>query len=370
MDIYLDATPSLYLLRASLRGADFTFVPATDTRPIWPAGTHISLERLDAPELLSYLNVSEEDPLEVLVASGRERIRAHGISCRVSSRPRGATQFMELVSAYPEHETLLAPDNGRILALTPEGIVLSMAGMLRKKERNGELTRLAAQITLLKLCLELCGAYALDPKDPHTGSVTYKVKPPLTTKRLAAYLSEQGNEPGLSLARSVLPHVFDKSGSPLESFAGTTFFGDPKIGGFALRKIEEGKVEVNETLKLSKAQKAMVNYRTITPDFTLSGHNAVVEILGEVHKEGDNPRIDHVRQLDYATLGILMLCFTYADIKDQHVCTRSAARIADVLAERDPEVRERFERLKKNRRFCQTQRMLIGVFRPKAQGLA
>ena len=370
MDIYLDATPSLYLLRASLRGADFTFAPAQDTRPTWPAGTPISLERLDAPELLTYLNISEKHPLEVLVASGKERIRAHGISCRVSSKPRGGAQFMELVSAHPEHPTLLVPENGRILVLTPEGIVLSMAGKLRKKERNGELTRLAAKITLLKLCLELCGTYTLDPKDPHRGSVTYKIKPPLTAKRLATYLSKRGNEPGLSLARSVLPHVFDKSGSPLESCAGTVFFGDPKIGGFALRRIESENVEVNKTLELSEAQKAMINYRTITPDFTLSGHDAVVEIAGEVHKEGDNPRIDHVRQLDYATLGIRMLYFTYADIKDQRVCTRSAARIVDILAEKDPEVRERFDALKKNRRFCKKQQMLFGVFRPRAQGLA
>lgn len=365
MDIYLDATPSLYLLRASLRGADFTFAPAQDTHPAKPADTPVSLERLDAPELLTYLNISEEHPLEVLVASAKERIRAHGISCRVWSNPRGDAPFMELVSACPEHATLLSPVNGRVLALTPEGIVLSMAGMLREKERKGTMTHLAAKITLLKLCLELCGSYARDPKDPHKGIVTYKVKPPLTAKRLDKYLSGQGNEPGLSLARSVLPHVYDKSGSPLESFAGTAFFGDPTIGGYALCK-----AEVNKTLDLDEVQRAMIDYRTITPDFTLTGHNAVVEIAGEVHKEGDNPRIDHVRQLDYATLGIRMLYFTYADIKAQRVFLRSAIRIVDILAEQYPEVRERFESLCKNRRFCEKQRVLFGVFRPRAQGLA
>ena len=365
MDIYLDATPSLYLLRSSLRGADFTFTPAKDTRPTSHAGTPVSLKSLDAPELLAYLDISEKHPLEVLVASAGERIRARGISCRVWPKPRSDTPFMELVSACPEHETLLSPENGRVLALAPEGIVLAMAGMLHEKEREGKMTHLAAKITLLKLCLELCGTYTLDPKDPHKGSAVYKVKPPVTAERIATYLSKQGNEPGLSLARSVLPHIFDKSGSPLESFAGTAFFGDPKIGGFALCK-----ADVNKTLDLDETQLAMINYRTITPDFTLPGHNAVVEIAGEVHKEGDNPRIDHVRQLDYATLGIRMLYFTYADIQAQRVFLRSATRIVNILAENDPEVREQFERLKRSRKFYENQKMLFGVFRPRAQGLA
>lgn len=365
MNIYLDAIHSLYLLRASRRGADFTFVPAPDTRPAKPVDGPVSLDRLDAPELLSYLDVNETQPLRILVSSAKERVRARGISCRVWSRPRGETPFIELTSAYPEHHCLLIPNGGRVLALAPEGIVLSMAGLLCEKVRKGKSTLLAAKITLLKLCLELCGTYTLDPKDPHTGDVTYGVEPSLTVRRLAEYLHGRGNEPGLSLARSVLPHAYDKSGSPLESFSGLAFFGDPEIGGCALCE-----VEVNKPLDLSEPRRAMIGHRTITPDFTLSGHDAVVEIAGQVHQEGDNPRIDHVRQLDYATLSIRMLYFTYADIKAQRVFMRSAARVADVIAEKDPRVLERFESLRNSRRFCQRQQVLFGVFRPRAQGLA
>jgi hypothetical protein len=137
-------------------------------------------------------------------------------------------------------------------------------------------------------------------------------------------------------------------------------FGRRRLGGLQL-----GEIIPNKQLNLDADQQQSIEYRTITPDFQMPRHNAVVEYNGSEHDEGDNPRIDHVRMLDYQTLAIQAFVFEYEDVKTLDAFMRSAARIVRVMSWRDgPKVQSDFERLRRNEGFRARQEVLFKVFRP------
>ena len=360
MELFLDDKTSLIMLRTVARDASLRLVPAHRTSPAPLSVSPAKLNRLGVPRLLSYLRVPEERDLGILVPEGKDRIRAKGIDCHVCKHFRGEEPVRELVEDQHQTERPLIPDGVRAFVLSPENIVLGMAGRLQALVTKGKMTHERAELMLLKLCLELCGTYSHDPFDPHAGKVTYRVQPCMTCESLCSFLQEKGAEKGLRLVRMVAPLAYDLSGSPQESFMGPGLFGCSRLGGYGLCAFE-----ANKPLDLSYARRQLIEDRTITPDFTLMGYDSVVEYLGSIHKEGKNPQIDHVRSLDYQTLGIREFSFAYDDVRTRADFERSASRLVAVLEAYDgPEARRRFDRLCKSSAFAKRQRTLFEVFRP------
>lgn len=361
MKMFLDIDHSLLLLRASRRGASFALVPTELRCPAKLDVRYARLDRLGISPLLDYLRVPDDGPLGLLVPSAKDRIRIRDVRCRVCSHPRGNMPFLQLTSADKEHPSSIVPGDGIcVYTLSPTGIVLGMARKLSRQQRHGEITRQQAALMLLRLCLELCGTYAHDPFNPDESDVRYGLRPALSTESLRSFLELAGNERGLSLAREVLPFVFDRSGSPEESFVGTGMFGPARLGGLALCDYLP-----NTPLDLDNYQQQSIEYRTITPDFQLVGYNAVIEVNGHVHEEGDNPQIDRLRMLDYQTLDIRCFVFTHANVRTQEEFMRSAKRLARMMSWKDGNaVLERLERLQRNESFRRRQRMLFEVFCP------
>ena len=348
------------MLRTAMRDASLHLVPTQCVAPEPLSVSPVKLQRLGIARLLSYLRVPEERNLGIVVPEGKNRIRAKGIDCHVCKRFRGTTPVYELVSNPDQLGRSFIPDGIRVFILSPQNIVLGMARRLQEFVSNGRMTHERSQLMILKLCLELCGTYSHDPFNPHTGEVTYRVQPSMTSASLCGFLQAYGTEKGLRLARSVAPLVYDLSGSPQESFMGPGLFGSDRLGGYGLCAFE-----ANRPLDLSFEKRQLIGGRTITPDFTLIGYDSVVEYLGGIHKEGDNPRIDHIRSLDYQTLGIREFGFAYDDVKSQGDFQRSAARIVAVIEAYDgPEARHRFGRLCKSPAFALRQQTLFEVFRP------
>jgi len=121
----------------------------------------------------------------------------------------------------------------------------------------------------------------------------------------------------------------------------------------------------NKPLDLSPTERASIGHRTITPDFSLPDYDSVVEYLGSVHNEGKNPEIDHVRSLDYSTLGKREFGFWYDDVKTQNAFITSAMRIVAVIEQKDGAgVKRRIARLLRNPSFIKKQADLFAVFRP------
>lgn len=360
MDIYLDARTSLKLLRMTARNRTFVLRPSEERVPKGLGLKVAKLNRLGVSGLLSLLRVPETEPLGILVPHDRDRVRCCGIRCTILRTPRGNMPFLRLEPADASVISSLVPKDGNVFVLSPANVVLGMAKVLRQKELQGSMSHQRAVLSLAKLCLELCGTFLHDPFDPRDGEVVYKTKPMLSVAELASFVRGSGREQGLALLREVVPLVFDKSGSPQESFLGAAMFFSSRLGGLGLCGYA-----ANKPLELTRDERASIGYRVITPDFTLVGYNAVMEYLGAVHEEGDNPRIDHVRSLDYQTLGIREFAFWYADVCTQSAFMQSAARVMCAIEQVDGiQPRKRFSRLVNDPAFRQRQHVLMEVFMP------
>lgn len=364
MDICLDDKTSLMIVRATATNRSLALAPVDVCRPVAPAVRPAKLGSLNIPELLGYLRIPEERPLGIVVPTAADRVRAQGIHCSVDALARDSAPFVQLCSADASQPSPIVPSHARVLVQSPKHIVLGMARRLRRLEIVGKLDHQRALLMLVKLCLELCGTYAHDPFDPNNAPVIFDVNPRLARGDLVSFLQRPGAEQGLSLAREAADLVYDLSGSPQESFLGPALFFDSRLGGLSLCDFV-----ANEPLSLTPEERASIGYRKITPDFTLVNYNSVVEYLGEVHREADNPRIDHKRSLDYQTLGRREYAFWYEDVDTKAHFMTSAARVVKAIESYDgPATRRRFVRLANDPAFRVRQQVLFEVFRPWLRG--
>lgn len=141
---------------------------------------------------------------------------------------------------------------------------------------------------------------------------------------------------------------------------GPALFFDRAYGG-----LELGTFDANTPLDLTEEQLKSIDCRCITPDFFMRAYDLAVEYLGHVHSEGENPKKDHVRSLDYQTLGKRELAFVYDDVKTVEAFMHSAARIATIIEQFDgPGAKARLERLAGDATFQKRQQLLFQTFRP------
>lgn len=360
MDIYLDQITSLHITRAVLCDQSLGLVTAEENAPTAIDTQRFNLSRLGMGGLLAYLQVPESRSLGVVVPHANDRIRTAGTRCSVDSSTSRKGTYLQLVSADAEHPSALVPPSTCVFVQSPPKIVLAMAKTIARHVHAQELTREVGVLRLVKLCLELCGTYAHDPFDPLCGDVTYKTSPLTNIQQIRDFLEPHGREPGLRMAREAANLAYDLSGSPQESFLGPALFYPSRYGGLTLCDYK-----ANEELQLTKAEKALIHWRTITPDFQLVGYQAAVEYLGHVHEEGDNPRIDHKRRLDYQTLGKRVFEFWYDDVKTISALNQSALRLVAAIEQSDgPGARKRFKQRVSSKGFLAKQKDLFEVFRP------
>lgn len=366
MDIFLDDRTSLTVLRLKARNRGLALAPADRDTPARPTTATTKFHRLQIPGLLAALKVPEKQPLGILVPKAKDRIRAQGVQCKVLAHPRGETPFFQLTSSDSDKPCPIVPESTQAFVLSPPNIVLLMAQRIRRREINKEIDHEQAVLWLIKLCLELCGTYSHDPFDPHMGTIQYKVKPFMQINELRSILYKPGTEQGLSLAREAAALAYDLSGSPQESFIGPALFYKGTYGGLGLCDFK-----ANEPLDLTPQERSSINYRIITPDFTLVNCRSVVEYLGKDHEQGNNPEIDHVRSLDYQTLGIREFGFDYEDVKSRSDFMQSAARVVAAVEQHvGPKVRQQFLKLASDKGFIERQQKLFEIFRPWLRNLS
>ena len=360
MDIYLDQITSLHITRTVLRDPCLGLAATEKNAPTALDTQRVNLSRLDMGGLLAYLQVPESRKIGIVVPHASDRIRTAGTRCSVDSSTKRKNAYLQLASVDDEHPSALVPPSTCVFVQSPPKIVLSMAKTIARHVHAQELSREVGVLRLVKLCLELCGTYAHDPFDPLCGDVTYKTSPLTNIQQIRDFLEPHGREPGLRMAREAASLAYDLSGSPQESFLGPALFYPSRYGGLTLCDYK-----ANEELQLTKAEKALIHWRTITPDFQLVGYQAAVEYLGHVHVEGDNPRIDHKRRLDYQTLGKRVFEFWYDDVKTISALNQSALRLVAAIEQSDgPGARKRFKQRVSSKEFLAKQKALFEVFRP------
>lgn len=176
---------------------------------------------------------------------------------------QGASRAKPQPNSIPRFESLAAP--GAEAAFAGEGLVhlvVADAASRGKAERiayhvwNGpdrsfarvapgvyasapeacflQLATVLPLVDLVLLGFELCGTYALDPKDPE--GFRTRDRPLATVAALARFASKMEGAHGCKRARRALRYVMDGSASPMESVLAMLLCLPSSLGGYGLRR--------------------------------------------------------------------------------------------------------------------------------------
>jgi len=359
-NIFFAGKTALSIIRHIRRRSDLRLAPTSIREVTALPGSYVRLSRLGIPQLCSLLDAREGNELHILVPTRESRRRSHGIRCEVRSVPRGEHPYMQLTSADKRYPSPLLPSNGRIFVESIPSVVVTLAAELCAHERAGRISHQQAVLKLLKLCQELCGTYVHDPFHPLAGEVVYERSPVLTFEELECFVNGLKHVRGVRLVREVLPHVFERSGSPQESFLGPAMFCEPALGGHEL-----GTYKANVSLDLSPAQRRVITCKQITPDFQMEQYLTAMEYNGKVHEDGIMPEKDRVRMLDYQTLGWHAFVFTNRDVRTPSAFNSSIRRILAIIEQYEgPSAVRAFEKRVADPEFLARQKVLFEVYRP------
>lgn len=363
MDIFTADITSLQLLRLVRCGSDLRLAQ-TDVdgprTPVPPESPNVKLCRLGIPALCNLLGIPHNGKLHLLVPRQTRRARAQGITLATRSYPPSKQALLEVTSTDPRYPSKLLPVRGRLFVESPPAIVLGMAAMLTRFQGNGKLCHQEAFLRLLKLCLELCGTYSLDPLDPHGGDCRFNLPTAMCAQDLKDFTDGLAKRKGMPLVKEVLPHVFELSGSPQESYLGSALFCPTLYGGLQL-----GAFAANEQLDLNPTQRRAIVCKQLTPDFSMTQYRLVIEYNGSVHDLGEMPERDRIKLLDYQTLGYLAFVFVNRDVGSVSALNASARRIVAAIAQYEGEsVLRAFQELVTDEEFAVRQQLLHDVFRP------
>lgn len=360
MDYFIAGSSALKLIRLIRKGeCDLKLEPSGVKTPTPLSSHHLTLRSLGLSKLCSLMDVSETSPLHLLVPTkaGRHRARSLKVTLRVA--PRGDSPYCEVVSQDPARPSPYIPQGTRIFVESPSSVVLSMARKLTRRELEGKQNHQESVLRLLKLCLELCGTFTLDPHEPHTKTATFLINPVLTLDKCVSCALSVRKLLGLPLVRETLPMVFEKSASPAESFVGCALFCPTEYGGLSL-----GEYEANVERELSPHQRKMLSFDKLTPDFYMRKYGIAIEYNGEGHEKGDSPRRDRQRMNGYAMLGDKAFVLTRDEVRTLVAFNSSARKIVGAMENFDgPEVTRRFDALLADKAFSERQSMLFQVYR-------
>lgn len=360
MDFFIAGASGLKIIRSIRKGeCDLKLARCNVKTPAPLASHYLTLRTLGIPELCNLLEVSETSPLHLLAPNKVTRRRPRCITIGMRSQPRGQSPFLEVVPREDGQESKYLPPGVRVFVENPSSIVLSMAYELAKRERMQKSTHQESVIRLLKLCLELCGTFTLDPHNPLNERATFWIDPILTKDALITDVLSVHKLMGLPLAKEVLPMVYERSGSPGESFTGCALFCPTEYGGLSI-----GDYETNAELILSDHQYRMLSFGKLTPDFYMAKYKIAIEYNGEDHEKGTNPNRDRMRMNGYSMLACKAFVITRFEVRSLGAFNKCARQIVGAIESYEgPSVGKRFEKLMTDIDFMVRQRVLFEVYR-------
>lgn len=237
-----------------------------------------------------------EQPIAVLVGDYGDRRRIKAISC---SAWEGST----LGGSF-------AKVNQSICVAAPEAVFLQLARRLD-------------MVSLVKLGMELCGTYSIDP----TAEGGFRQREPLASvAAIRRYLARAAGVGGAKKANQALSYVVDGSASPAETNAVILLCLPTSLGGFGLPK-----PELNRRFELPDNAKALARQSTFKCDLYWPQIKTAIEYdsdlwhSGEVRHTGDSVRRNAIEHL-----GLTVVTMTKGQLYD----ARETERIALIVARR------------------------------------
>ena len=206
MKLYLGPTSSLELIRylRIVNGAEGLEAKPVRKRLLNDAvNTVKSLDELDAAAQFWLTHLSS--PIHALVGDSAQNTRTKRLVTHVlaGQTPNGA--FLDL------------GHNVRIC--TPQFAYLQLGMQLDF-------------LDLLRIGLELCGGYSLDPEQP--GSCAFGLPPAMEAGRMESFLERMAGQRGAVAARKTLRYLLPRSASPMESATYLLLCLPRRLGGYAL----------------------------------------------------------------------------------------------------------------------------------------
>ena len=139
MDYFIAGASGLKLIRSIRKGeCDLKLVKSDVKKPSPLSSRYLTLQTLGLPELCNLLDVSETNPLHLLVPNKTSRRRPRCIKISMRSQSRGNNPFYEVVPKRNDQTSVYLPSGSRVFVESPASIVISMAYELEKRERKGK----------------------------------------------------------------------------------------------------------------------------------------------------------------------------------------------------------------------------------------
>ena len=364
--LHITGNQSLQLLRAAREG-QIVSAGATDRHDVAPfPKAFATLEDLKANDLLEWLNVSAESPLEVLVPSAGERRCLTGMHMRTLSVDVPPTSFLELREGSDSSNSIHLPNDLRIFIEAPS-LALARAAVALMGGTDGASGKddLDAMLRLIALANEFCGRYARDPLKPSTGKAYYD-KPTVdgrftNPEELQRALRQLRNVDGVARARLAAKYAIDESGSPMETYLNMGLTLPPRLAGFSMEQ-----PLANKQLRYASPNGVSLRHKSLRPDLQWPSIRFLIEYLGDKEHASKGARVEDKNRLqDYAATDYKAVFLMYDDIRSVQALNKTALMVAREFAKHGKTFEpHRVKRLMRDDEFHQRQMTLVAKLLP------
>lgn len=317
--------------------ADVSHVPS-------PPQRLATLDDLGIGELLTWLDISTSNPLNVLSRSANARRRLSGVQAhvlRAGLPPKSVFELKQLPQRQTDEEdskqepSPLHWDSAtRVFVDGPPLALASMAQALNELVAEQRISDLEAQLRLIALACEFCGSYARDPRNPRVGICHYDAPGTcnrfVTPAELCDALKDLQSAFGLVRARRAAKYALDFSGSPMETYIDLGLFLPPRLAGLSLHK-----PLLNQQLAVSDEVRGRLRHKSLRPDMHWPDQQLLGEYFGDQEHAAKDARVEDKNRLqDYATAGYSPVLLMYDDVRNVTQLNRTAEKLARMLMER------------------------------------
>lgn len=377
MEIFITGTRALALLRESRRGDAPPIRAASHTPSGHLERQALPLDRLSLIAPVALADVSDSQPIEVVVQNKSDRIRASGV-CSHVCKTSHQQSFVRLAVSAQRLVASGLPDNLEIYLDSACRCFLVFAQTLARLVRSGRIDRKEATMRLLVLGSELCGTYARDPGNPRKGKITFNLPKASSVDELRDYLAACKDAEGIFLARGAASYLVEGFRSPLEAEFYYALTLPPRLGGLSFPKplinmplIVENNASPDPLSReyagaIQQSAGHATHHGVLTPDlhWPLADLGLVVEVDGYAyHSDKTTFLDDRLRDQDYRSLGFQVLRATYANASSREELESFLSLVISVTAQKMPA--ERVANLRRNLRNAQASELrkrLVSVF--------
>lgn len=358
--IFITGSMARNLRRMARRDVGIKLKPLDEATITPLSSARVTLSSLGLDGLCTALVKDADKPIDLWVPSAGSRIRAKGIRSHVCSTPLPKRSFDILLPA--DNNPLNLPNHIQVLVDSPQLAFATAAQQLQRALTKGGITEIDARSRLLKIGLEDCSTYSLDPWQPQLGNCAFNCAPCLTADDLRRYLGQLHHFDGCTLAREVSKWVFDGSASPMESLINAAYSLPTRMGSLCL-----GNPVANKTIALSEVEHMKLNHIDhITPDLLWEALRIVIEYLGvDPHSNSAAHQEDMNRIQDYQSLGYIVFPVLYEHVRTPEAFNELALRVAAAMEQRGLHgAQAHVERLVADQEFLARQRSLFAIMLP------